>query len=129
MAAHASYIHAVADHLDKAGFFTLSVRWDPRSGHIELGCQDGWDHYDRGDATLTWDEQAGWRIRWGGITTDLTLPRVASPDSVAAAVGWHLGVEPGHVTGAEEIADVRAKPGTPEFEAALAAYDAMKESA
>ncbi len=123
MADHAPYIHAVADHLDKAGFFTLSVRWEPQGGHIELGCQDGWDHYDRGDADVLWDVRDGWRIRWGGLTDDLCVPMLAPPWVVALAVGDHVGQ-------AAQIGDVDGtyqgqitKPGTPEFDAALAAYD------
>jgi hypothetical protein len=125
MTDHAPYLHAVAAHLDKAGFVALSgaVYTKPtRSGHIQLGCQDGWDHYDRGDADLTWDEQRGWRIRWGGLTDDLPVPTLATPAVVAMAVGHHVRQTPLPVDG-ESFDSPRAEPGTPEFEAALAAYD------
>lgn len=124
MVDHAPYIHAVAAHLGKAGFHVLSVGghdWEPRGGHIWLGCQDGWDHYDRGDADLRWDETAGWTITWGGLTDPLFAPRVASPSSVAFAVGAVVGQTP--TACSDRFADVRAEPGTPEFDAALAAYD------
>ncbi len=124
MTDHAPYIHAVAKHLDKAGFYVLSVGghdWEPRGGHIELGCQDGWDHYDRGDADLLWDEQNGWRIRWGGLTYDLC--RMLDPPAVVTmAVGQSVGQTPLPVDG-ETFGRLEAEPGTPEFDAALAAYD------
>ncbi len=122
MTDHAHYIHAVATHLDKAGFYVLSVGghdWSPRGGRITLGCQDGWDRYDWGDADVLWDERDGWRIRWG-MTEDL-CPMLATPGRVAVAVGLHVGQVARYVDG-ETFDRVRAEPGTPEFDAALAAY-------
>jgi hypothetical protein len=122
---HAPYIHAVARHLSDAGFYVRSVGghdWPPRGGHIELGCQDGWDDYDRGDADLLWDEATGWRLRWGGLTDFLSVPTLATPATVALAIGHVVGQTAARVDG-ETFDSVRAEPGTPEFDAALAAYD------
>ncbi len=122
---HAHYVHAVARTLEEAGFHVLSVDrhdWQPRGGHILLGCQDGWDRYDWGDADVLWDEQSGWRIQWGGLTEDLCVPLLAAPWVVAVAVGERVG-QPAHVTGHEGVyPTVRAAPDTAEFAAALAAY-------
>lgn len=110
--------------MSDAGFHVLSATrswdWQPRGGHIVLGCQDGWDHYDRGDADVLWDEQNGWRIRWGGLTDDLCAPGVPSPNQVASAVGAHVGQTPTAFD--PEFKNVYVEPGTPEFDAALAAY-------
>lgn len=123
------YLDAVACHLDTAGFYVLSVTLDDRAlpgGRIELGCQDGWDHYDRGDADLRWDEQKGWTIRWG-LTDDLSVPLLATPAAVAMAVGLHVGQAFAPVEG-ETFDSPRVEPGTPEFDAALAAYENAKEA-
>lgn len=129
MTDHAPYIHAVARHLTAAGFYVLSVGghdWVPRGGHILLGCQDGWDHYDRGDADLRWDEANGWSIRWD-MTEQLSVPPLATPAHVAMAVGHVVGQTPAPVDG-ESFDSPRVELGTPEFDAALAAYETTKET-
>lgn len=120
---HAPYIHAVARHLTAAGFHVLSVGghdWEPRGGHILLGCQDGWSDYSQGDAEVCWTERDGWTIKWGGLTDSLCAPGVAGPNAVAFAVGAHVGQTPEAYD--PEARDVWAKAGAPEFDAALAAY-------
>lgn len=122
---HAHYVHAVARTLDEAGFWVKSVGghdWQPRGGHILLGCQDGWDRYDQGDADVLWDEQDGWRTKWGGLTEDLSVPILAAPWVVAMSVGDHVGqtAQVGEFVGDYPTPVVAA--GTPEFDAALAAY-------
>jgi hypothetical protein len=123
---HANYIHTVARIMKEAGFHVLFVGghdWQPRGGHIVLGCQDGWDDYREDTAAdVLWDERNGWRIKWLGITDPLCDPSVvASPTQVAFAVGAAVGQTPTAVD--HRFDDVRAEPGTPEFEAALAAYE------
>jgi hypothetical protein len=130
MTDHAPYIHAVARHLDAAGFHVLSVGghdWYPRGGHIRLGCQDGWSDYGQGDADVRWDDTGGWSIKWGGLTDDLSVPLLATPAVVAMAVGLHVGQAFASVDG-ETFDSPRADPGTPEFEAALAVYGTVVES-
>lgn len=126
MADHVYYIHAVADMLDKAGFWVKSVGghdWAPRGGHILLGCQDGWEDYRHDTADVLWDEQAGWRIQWGGLTEDLCVPVLAVPWVVAMAVGDHVGqtAQVGEQVGDYPTPVVAV--GTAEFEAALAVYE------
>ncbi len=129
MTDHAPYIYAVARHLSSAGFHVRSVAVPeaPRGGRIRLTCQDGWDAYDRGDAYLSWDVEAGWRIRWGGLTDELGVPLLAAPAVVAMAVGLHVGQTALPVDG-ETFDRVRAQPGTAEFDAALAAYETERTS-
>lgn len=129
MADHAHYIQAVADHLDEADFYVMSVSctdWPPRMGYIRLGCQDGWDHYDWGDLDLSWDDRTGWNAKWGGLTDDLGLPGVAPPWRIAMTVGVHVGQATDFEIGDDRGSDVT--PGTAEFEAALATYE-PKEAA
>ncbi len=124
MTDHAPYVHAVADCLDRAGFFVMSVGghdWAPRGGHIRLGCQDGWDRYDWGDADLLWDVAEGWRLKWGGLTRDLPVRVLSEPNHVAAAVGDAVG-QMAHAVGGYGWGEVDAADGTPEFDAFLARY-------
>lgn len=124
MTDHAPYIHTVARVLTEAGFHVLSVGghdWQPRGGHIELGAQDGWDDYRYETADVRWDEPNGWSCLWGGITHELSVPLLASPATVAIALGHLLGPTPGRLD-FDRFASVRAEAGTAEFDAALAAY-------
>lgn len=120
---HAPYIHAVARVLGDAGFWVRSVGghdWKPRGGHILLGCQDGWERYDWGDADVRWNERDGWTCEWGGITDSLGVRRIETPNRVAVAVANVVGQTPAHV--GTPFRGVDAEPGTAEFDAALAAY-------
>ncbi len=122
---HAHYVHAVANTLRDAGFDVRSVGghdWEPRGGHILLGCQDDWGDYEDPDADVRWDALDGWRLHWRGIVEDLGIGRLPHPAKVCAAVAEHLGCTR-TADRNSRWPDVGYAPTDEAFDAALAAYE------